>query len=449
MTAVASSGSGRPPPTPPLWQQLDVVAGLVEEVERGRSMTRLLEAVASPLRGGAQALGFHVLRHLGTARGLRQLLASRRPAPPADALLCSALALLLPQQWRPYAPFVVVDQTIEAAKRRRMGRPTAAFLNACLRRYLRDPASWMHAALADPVARWNHPRWWIERLQRQHPQHWTLVLEAAQHPAPLDLRVHVGRITVAEYCRLLARAGTEGQPLGAAAVRLPRSLPAQAIPGHSDGLVSVQSVTAQRAAPLLLADLPVAAPRILDACAAPGGKTAHLLELMPAARVTALEVDPERSRRITQNLERLGLRAHVQVADAGAVVAWWDGTPFDAILLDAPCTASGIARRHPDVRWLRRESDVRQFAQQQDRLLEALWPLLAPGGRLLYCTCSVFREEGEERVQAFLGRNADAEKRPAPGHVLPILPGAQVPVGDNQGRDEDGFFFALLHKRTP
>ncbi len=436
---------------PPLWQLMQAVAGLVEGVSRGQSLTPLLDAVAPPLRRGAQALGFEVLRRLGTARALRHQLAPRLPPARVDALLCSALALLLPGGEPPYEAFTLVDQTVEAAKRLPQARRQASFLNACLRRFLRTPEAWLQAVAADPVARWNHPTWWIERLQRDHPEHWAEVLEAARWPAPLDLRVNRQRTTVPAYCEELAAAGIEARPLGAAAVRLARPRPVSEIPGHAQGLVSVQSATAQRAAPLLLEGLDRRAPRVLDACAAPGGKTAHLLELQPQARVTALEIDAARSQRIADTLARLGLQARVQVADAARVADWWDGEPFDAILLDAPCSASGIVRRHPDVRWLRRATDIDPLARQQDRLLAALWPLLAPGGRLLYCTCSVFRAEGQERVDAFLARNAEALNLPAPGHLLPLVAGSGVPVGDNPScdQDQDGFFYALLQKPAP
>jgi 16S rRNA (cytosine967-C5)-methyltransferase len=204
------------------------------------------------------------------------------------------------------------------------------------------------------------------------------------------------------------------------------------------------------AAPLLLQGLPVPQGRrlrILDACAAPGGKTAHLLELCDA-QVTALDVDPVRCERIGQTLARLGLRAQVVVADAGQPPAWWDGAPFDAILLDAPCTASGIVRRHPDVRWLRRESDIAALAVTQARLLAALWPLLAPGGRLLYCTCSVFRAEGEQQVAAFVARHKEALLLPSPGHLLPMPSANTGGLPDNLASEHDGFFYALLEKHS-
>ncbi|CAM5794181.1 16S rRNA (cytosine(967)-C(5))-methyltransferase RsmB [Ottowia pentelensis] len=431
---------------PPLWRQLQLLARLIEGVGAGQSLTRLLDEVPPGLRAGAQALSFEVLRHWGTAQALRGRLAPRRPTPLADALLCSALVLLLPGCAQAYPAFTVVDQAVEAAKREPTLRRQAAFINACLRQFRRDADGLLAALADDPVARWNHPVWWIERLQADDPEHWAALLAVNQRPASMDLRVNVRRSDVTAYGEQLAQRGIAAMPLGGAALRLASPHPVHELPGFAEGLVSVQSATAQRAAHLLLDGLGAQPLRVLDACAAPGGKTAHLLELAPHAQVTALELNAERSRRIDQNLQRLGLQAQVRVADAGDPGAWWDGVPFDAILLDAPCSASGIVRRHPDVRWLRRASDIAQLAAAQDRLLQALWPLLAPGGRLLYCTCSVFRAEGAERIAAFAARNTDARQRPAPGHLLPLLPGTGAELGDNGRHDEDGFFYALLHK---
>jgi 16S rRNA (cytosine967-C5)-methyltransferase len=214
-------------------------------------------------------------------------------------------------------------------------------------------------------------------------------------------------------------------------------------------VVSVQDAAAQLAAPLTLEGLDRTRPlRILDACAAPGGKTAHLLELAPGAQVIALDIDAQRCERIHDNLRRLRLKADVLTADAARPSDWWDGKPFDAILLDGPCTASGIVRRHPDVRWLRRESDIAQLAATQARLLEVLWPLVAEGGRLVYCTCSVFRAEGEQQVQTFLAHNTEAFLRPAPGHLLPQTGAPQEALPDNLRGDHDGFFYAALDKRA-
>jgi 16S rRNA (cytosine967-C5)-methyltransferase len=240
-------------------------------------------------------------------------------------------------------------------------------------------------------------------------------------------------------------------PLAQAAVVLAQPAPVEALPGYAQGWFAVQDTAAQMAAPLLLDGLsgPL---RVLDACAAPGGKTAHLLVHAQTAglsiEVLALEVDAARARRIHENLARLhsGANVQVRVADAAAVPQWWDGEPFDAILLDAPCTASGIVRRHPDVRWLRRETDVAALVATQQAFLEALWPLLRPGGRMVYCTCSVFRAEGQAQVQAFLQRHTDARQGAAPGHLLPQTGRTPGCMTDNPPGGNDGFFYARLDK---
>jgi 16S rRNA (cytosine967-C5)-methyltransferase len=226
-------------------------------------------------------------------------------------------------------------------------------------------------------------------------------------------------------------------------------VPVQSLPGFELGAaVSVQDAAAQLAAPLLLRgmDTPVRL-HVLDACAAPGGKTTHLLEIADC-RVLALDIDATRCERIHQSLARLGLTAQVAAGDAARPDAWWDGTLFDAILLDAPCTASGIVRRHPDVRWLRRESDIGRLAAIQAALLKTLWPLVKPGGRLLYCTCSVFRAEGADQIQTFLAHNTNAALLPSPGHLMPHFRAKGDAVPDNSSDDHDGFYLALLEKRA-
>ena len=434
----------------PLWQQLQATASVLQAVRGGQSTTRVLPQVAATLRPGVQAQTFMVLRYLGQAEALRQQLARKAPPPAADALLCTALALACAEE-APYEGYVLVDQTVEAAKRSAGTRPQANFLNACLRRYLREAPALHEAIARNPVARWNHPQWWIDALKADHPQDWQSILQANNRQPPMSLRVNARKVSVGSYLSSLSAISFEAKTTltwgTEQALSLHKAVPVQALPGFDQGWVSVQDIAAQIAAPLLLEGWAPA--RILDACAAPGGKTAHLLELSDAD-VVALDVDPERCERIHQNLQRLGLQAQakvqVVVADASNPSQWWDGQPFDAILLDAPCTASGIVRRHPDVRWLRRPSDIAQLAAVQAKLLRALWPLVKPGGRLLYCTCSVFLAEGQHQVQTFLANNTDAQLRPSPGHLLPHAHAATPSVPDNQQRDVDGFFYALLQK---
>lgn len=430
----------------PLWRQLQAAASVLAAVRRGESATPAVAKVPANLRPAAQALGYHALRQLGRAQALRQRLASRAPPPRADALLCTALALAWQEEGAPYPAFTLVDQAVEAAKRDAGTKLQASFINACLRRFLRERDALVAATEADPSARWNHPGWWIQRLRKDHPQHWEQILAASNAPAPMTLRVNTRRGSVEEAQRALAAAGIASERVGQHGLVLAQALPVHAIPGFDAGLLSVQDAGAQLAAQLVLDGLRHGGkPRILDACAAPGGKTAHLLELADAD-LLALDVDPVRCERIADNLRRLGLQAQVRAADAAEPAAWWDGQPFDAILLDAPCTASGIVRRHPDVRWLRRESDIAGLAAQQARLLKALWPLVKAGGRLVYCTCSVFRAEGEAQIAAFLAHNSGARLQGGPGHLIPQNGAKPEGVRDNLPGDHDGFYYAVLQK---
>jgi len=434
------------------------VAACVQAVEQGRSLTDSLAALESSWRPGVQALSFEVLRQLGLARALLSELAPRRPDPPVRALLQTALALLQTRAGgeeqpsgaevqRPrYSPHTLVDQTVEAAKQQHGARRQSAFINACLRRYLRESAALLARVRERPEARWNHPNWWIEWLQRDHPDRWQDILAASNRPGPMALRVNRRHLSRDAYALRLQEAGMPAHPFGEAGLVLERPQPVDRLPGFAQGDCSVQDAAAQMAAPILLEGLGgTGRVRVLDACAAPGGKTAHLLE-QADLDLLALDVDAQRCERVSDNLRRLGLQARVLCADAGQPAVWWDGRPFDAILLDAPCTASGIVRRHPDVRWLRRPGDVEQLARVQSGLLEALWPLLRPGGRLVYATCSVFRAEGVAQVQAFLARHTDAVERPCVGHLLPgsVVAGGQF--NDNVPGGHDGFFYASIDK---
>ena len=449
MTATASPPSAPHPPGPTLATQLRHTAACVLAVEQGRSLSEVLPQLPSPLRPGVQALTFHVLRQLGTARALVGRLVERKPAPPVQALLCSAVALLLDvsdEQGPRYPAHTLVSQAVEAARQERRTERQAAFVNACLRRFLRERDALLPAVAADSVARWNHPLWWIERLQREHPDHWRAILEANNQPGPMALRVNRRRVDRDAYLQALQTAGFAATPVGRDGVVLAVPQPVERLPGFADGHCSVQDAAAQLAADLLLDGRSwTSADRVLDACAAPGGKTAHLLE-QADLNLLALDVDPRRCERIQDTLQRLGLQAAVRAADAAQPSAWWDGRAFDAILLDAPCTASGIVRRHPDVRWLRRASDVDALVTIQRALLEALWPLLKPGGRLVYATCSVFRAEGAEQVQAFLVHHTDALHRASPGHLLPGLAASPGEFNDNPPGGYDGFFYACIDK---
>jgi 16S rRNA (cytosine967-C5)-methyltransferase len=433
----------------PLWQQLQAVAQALAQVRRGVSGTAALEAVSSALRPGVQALLFQTLRQLGRAQALRAQLASRAPAPLPDALLCTALALAWDTDHAPYEPHTLVNQAVEAAKKTRSLQMHASFLNACLRRFLREREALVAATDRDVQAQWNHPEWWVKRLQQDHPDHWQEILRANNQAAPMTWRVNTSRISRDALQAQWTSHGLPSQPVGEQGLVLTQAHGVRDIPGFAEGLCSVQDAAAQCAAQILLKDLVPTQTglRILDACAAPGGKTAHLLELLDdKSEVTALDIDPQRCERIAQNLQRIDRKAKVIAADAALTKTWWDGQLFDAVLLDAPCTASGIVRRHPDVRWLRREADIDKLAAIQRNLLKQLWPLVKPGGRLLYCTCSVFKAEGEKQAKAFVEHNTQARLMPSLGHLRPQSGATPAALTDNLSGDHDGFYYALFEK---
>lgn len=442
-------------PSPALARLLASTADAVSAVRAGRSLTEALTRTPAALRPGTQALAFTVLRRLGTAQALRQRLAARQPPPEVEALLLCALALLWPtDEPPPYADHTLVNQAVGAVQR--VAPTSAGFVNAVLRRFIRERDTWVSTLTtgpqADPVACWNHPRWWIDQLRRDWPAHWATLLAQAQRHPPMVLRVNRQRSSVATYQEALSAVGLSAVPLETSlwpdALCLTQPCPVERLPGFAEGWVSVQDASAQRAAALVLGHDAHALPpgaRVLDACAAPGGKTAHLLEWRPDLDVLALDADAQRLRRVGDTLARLGLRARTQAADARRVADWWDGQPFDAILLDAPCSASGIVRRHPDIAWLRRAQDITALAHIQSELLDALWPLLKPGGRLVYATCSVFRAEGAAQVEAFVRRQSPGAVQVdsgAPGHVLMLPDNPTTAVAD-------GFYYALLHSPAP
>ena len=431
-------------------QLLHHTADAVQAVRSGRSLNDALAVCPAQARPGTQALSFRVLRGLGGALAVRAQLAPKPPAAPVDALLLSALALLWPSAdahvQPPYADHTLVDQAVTAARQR--NAPSASFVNAVLRRFLRERAALVAAAEQDPAAAFNHPAWWIKRLRRDWPNQWQDILRANNQRGPMTLRVNARHSTAEDYVKRLLTVGMAAQVVGPQGVMLAAPCPVTQLPGFADGDVSVQDLAAQLAAPLLLGGGLRQGANVLDACAAPGGKTAHLLELAEL-NVTALDSDASRLLRVNETLARLKLSAKVTVGDAGDPRAWWNAVPFDAILLDAPCSASGIVRRHPDVRWLRRPEDIATLAAIQTRLLDSLWPLLKVGGRLLYCSCSVFKAEGQEQIDAFLQRQSDASvviSPASPGHLLPVPDNQSSESGPSAVASHDGFFYALLQK---
>lgn len=434
------------PQSPALSDQLLAAARAIRAVLDGQSLSESLESIPAALRPAAQALSFHAMRRLGHARAARERLVPRRPPERlTEALILLGLSLLeaslrqgegaeQPPGTPIYHEHTLVHQLVEAAAADRRTRPAKGLINAVLRRYGRERAALAAELVRRPDAAWNHPDWWIAAVREAWPDDWQTILSAADQPPPMALRANVRRIGRDTLRARLDEAGLTARPVGEDGLILDTPRPVRDIPGYAEGWWSVQDPSAQRAARLLpLQD----GMRVLDACAAPGGKTAHLLE-RHALRLTALDSDAKRLARVGDNLRRLGLESPdvtLRCADAALPGDWWDGRPYDAILADVPCTASGVVRRHPDIRWLRREDDLARTAALQARIMDALWPLLAPGGHLLYATCSIFPQEGESQIRAFLDRHPEASRLPAPGHILPACPDSG-----------DGFFYALLRK---
>jgi 16S rRNA (cytosine967-C5)-methyltransferase len=417
---------------PPLSDTLAAASRVIARVLGGASLTAALDdEVRSPSRPAVQDVAYGTLRDYGAPDAILAALA-RKPVHDraVRALLLCALHALRHER---RAPHTVVDEAVSACDR--IGHGAArGLVNALLRNYLRRREALEAEARASEAGRFGYPRWWIDRVRAAHPDAWETVLAAGNAPPPMTLRVNRRKRSVDAYLAQLDAQAIAARRIGEVAVRLVRPCGVDALPGFADGEVSVQDAGAQLAAPLLDVRNGM---RVLDACAAPGGKTAHLLELADLS-LLALDRDAARAARIGATLERLGLAAQARVADAGDPDRWWDGRSFDRILLDAPCSASGVVRRHPDIKWLRREADLGDFAREQARLLAALWRVLGRDGKLLYATCSVFPEENGAVVDAFLARRPDARRLP-----LPELGDGQLLPDD----EHDGFFYALLEKR--
>lgn len=447
--------SSSPTLAPSLSDSLLASSRHIQGVLSGKSLTECLSFTPDTLRASSQAISFYALRRLGFARQLRQIMVPRKPQSAwLEALLLVSLVLVDsaaqaqddPDAFidRPdvpvYSVHTVVDQVVNAAGSQPELRAYKALLNGTLRRFLREREALLGAALVTQEAQWNHPQWWIRRLKKAYPKQYEEILAVSNEPGPLTLRVNVRRCSVQRLLALLDQAGVRAWSPGGAAVILEQAQPVTRLPGFDEGWWSVQDYSAQQAGYLL----PIAdGMRVLDACAAPGGKTAHLLEQADVS-LLALDSDAQRLSRVGDTLGRLGLLSDnvgLKAADAAKPDSWWDGKPFDAILADVPCTASGIVRRHPDIRWLRRESDIEATAVLQQEITDALWRTLKPGGHLLYVTCSIFPQEGVVQADAFQYRNPDAKRLVAPGQILP--------KANRFGQDSgDGFFYALFRKAS-
>lgn len=417
----------------PLAEALAAAAASVARVAAGRSLTAELErGDRDPGSHAAQAdICYGTLRRYGRSQAIVGALSRRAGTTDrlVEALLwCSFYAL---ESGR-YAEYTVVDQAARACVAlQRSG--AKGYVNALLRNFLRARTGLEARLGADDVARHWHPKWWIDRVRADHPSAWEQILAAGNTHPPMCLRVNMRRTSPPDYAARLAAEGISAKPAGAHGLLLDKPVPVDRLPGFAQGDVSVQDAGAQRAAGLLQLQ---AGQRVLDACAAPGGKSAHILE-SANVDLMALDVDAARCAGIVRDQERLGLVAQVRAADCTALDTWWDGAAFERILADVPCSASGVARRHPDMKWLRREADIAAFAARQARILDSLWRTLAPGGKLLYVTCSVFTQENDAVVDAFAARTPGARRAALPGGACAqLLPDP----------DHDGFFFALLEK---
>jgi len=415
---------------------------------RGRSADQALsDAVPAADRAAVRAITLGTVRwYLRLAPAIAPLV-ERPPeslAPELRALLAAAAHQV---EYSRTAPEATVNVAVDAA--RVLGHSRAAgFVNAVLRRFAGQRAALFAAADADLATRTAHPRWLVDALQRDWPAQSAQILAAGNEHPPLALRVDVSRTSAAAQAQALLDAGLAAQPVDwlDSALVLDRPAPIDSVPGFVEGLLSVQDSGAQLAAPLLDARPGM---RVLDACAAPGGKTGHLLELYPAVDLTAVDIDPERLARVEDNLRRLRRTARVVAGDIRKPATFWDGRPFERILLDAPCTSTGVIRRHPDIKLLRREGDVEGFAQTQLEMLRSAFEMLASTGRLLFVTCSVLRAENDAVVQRFLASAPAARlgtiDRLPPGAVrtatgIQLLPGARAGT--------DGFHYACLEKAT-
>ena len=428
----------------PLSEAITIAAQAISEVMSGRSLTEVLEELDAHERPIVQSLSFDALRKWNRSHELIKQFIPKTPPPEVDHLLSVAIALFLQEAsgGKGYAPHTIVDQAVKACGEYDKTLYAKGLVNAVLRKVslLVNPPVGETRYPPDPIPMYV-PAWWRANLKRNYSKLWQSILFQQAKRAPLILRVNQKQYSREEYQALLSEAGISsnaieeiaGVPLSSALL-LSDAVPVSDLPGFYSGAVSVQDAGAQLAALLLN---PQPDELVLDACAAPGGKTAHMLELS-GCRMVALELDGGRLGKIDGNLDRLRLQSDfVKVLKGDASKeAWWDGALFDKILIDAPCSASGIVSRRPDIPFLRRESDIQSLQQKQRAILHQAWKMLKQGGTMLYVTCSVFPEEGEDQAVWFATEHGNAVRLDAPGQLLPT-------------EKNDGFYYALFKKNGP
>ncbi|MCG7200347.1 16S rRNA (cytosine(967)-C(5))-methyltransferase RsmB [Marinobacter pelagius] len=421
-------------------------ASVLLAVEQGQSLSQCLppalNRVGEGERSELQALCYGTCRWFYRLDGELQGRLKKPLRKPDRIVHHLMLVALFQLRFSEQATYAVLNESVEAC--RALGKPhLTGMVNGVLRAAERDGAP----EPEDDAARFSHPLWMVDKLRHNWPQDWQQILDANNTQAPMTLRVNALRFSREHYLGLLNEAGIEATATRFAphAVQLARPVPVDRLPWFADGAASVQDEAAQLCTTLL--DL-APGQRVLDACAAPGGKTCAILEACgELAEVVAIDESAERLPRVQENLDRLDLSATLTQADAADIDSWWDGTEFDRILLDVPCSATGVIRRHPDIKLLRRESDIAPLAGTQLGLLEAMWSILKPGGRLVYATCSVFPQENHRIIQRFMKQQPDA------GLIAPdVAWGRDTGAGRQLLPDpdsHDGFFYAVLEKPEP
>lgn len=425
-----------------------IAAQAVHQVLSGHNLTLALPAairkfpnITPKQRGTAQDLSYGTLRFYGEINAyLTQLLEKPLTNEGVRCLLLVAIYQLLHDKAQ---AFTVVDQAVTAATQFKTAW-AKGLVNAVLRSFLRQKENLEKKIVGNELATYSYPQWWINKLKKQYPNNWQSILTVGNQHPPMTLRINRQKTNMSDYLIELQTEGLEATVLSESAVMLIKPISVEKIPQFLTGGVSIQDYGAQTAAQLI--DLKKEQ-QVLDACCAPGGKTAHILE-SAHINMTALDSEADRLLKVQNNLERLQLHAHLIRGDASYVHDWWNGVPFDRILADVPCSASGIVRRHVDIKWLRREADIASFAKQQALILRELWQTLVKGGKLLYVTCSIFNEENQGQIDQFLLENADATQLTwsLNNHTnnVPLLTqnGQLVPCDAH-----DGFFYALIQKK--
>jgi 16S rRNA (cytosine967-C5)-methyltransferase len=415
----------------------------VSEVIKGHNLNQVFERrfqhhqnITPQQKSVAIFLAYGAIRYLGENQFfIQQLIDKKITNKKIEALLCVALFQLNHDQ---STDFTVVNEAVEAAKL--INKSWAgSFVNGVLRNFIRQKEKLQTELKNDEEAFYSYPLWWINLIKQNYPKDWeSILLNGNKHP-PLTLRINERQTNLKQYEEKLKSEAISYRVLGNIALELTQPTPVEKIPGFMDGEVSIQDFGAQLAAKLLdLQD----GQFCLDACSAPGGKTGHMLEI---ADIELVSIDQQKDRlyKVKENLERLHLHAYLKCADLAAVNTWWNEKLFDRILLDAPCSASGVVRRHVDIKWLRRPRDIEMFAKQQEAMLEAMWQLLKKGGKLLYATCSIFYDENQKVINHFIKEHTDAKE-------VKWSVDSEYSKYENQlipSENHDGFFYALLEKK--